>query len=164
MNEAERLLEAKRFAEEVGLFFDGYGLPRMAGRIFGWLLICNPPYQSIGELSEALAASKSSISTMTRLLMQLGAIERVGVPGARREYFRVQVGVSDLTRQIMVQVSTMRRLAQRGLELLDGSEAQLRQRLQVTHDMCAFFEEQLPALVERWELENGGRRRGHSGT
>jgi len=163
LNEQERQLKAKRFAEEVGLLFDEYGLPRMAGRIFGWLLICDPPYQSIGEISDALAASKSSISTMTRLLMQLGAIERVGVPGARREYFRVRVGASNFARQMMAQVRTMRKLSECGLEVLAGSEAHLRERLQMMHDICTFFEEGLPALVQRWEMKNTAGRQGHSG-
>jgi len=72
----ERQAEVKRFVEEVGISFEDMSLPRMAGRILGWLFISDPPYQSIGELAEALMASKGSISTMTRLLTQLNLIER----------------------------------------------------------------------------------------
>ena len=40
------------FVEEAGIVFEQTGLPRMAGRIFGWLLICDPPHQSTDQLAE----------------------------------------------------------------------------------------------------------------
>ena len=51
-------------------YFEQIGYPRMAGPILGWLLICDPPVQSTGELADVLGASKESLSTMTRLLIQ----------------------------------------------------------------------------------------------
>ncbi len=68
------------YAEDFGLAFEQEGLPRMAGRIFGWMLVAESPHQSLQELAEALRASKGSISNMTRYLMQLDVIERVGLP------------------------------------------------------------------------------------
>ncbi|MFQ3629252.1 MAG: MarR family transcriptional regulator, partial [Cyanobacteriota bacterium] len=84
----EQPFEHTHFVEEVGLMFELIGLPRMAGRIFGWLLISQPPHQSSGELAEVLQASKGSISSMTRLLIQLGLIERLPLPGDRRDFFQ----------------------------------------------------------------------------
>ncbi len=52
---------------------------RMAGRMLGWLLICDPPHQSMNAIADVLQASKGSISTMTRLLIQLDLIERTGI-------------------------------------------------------------------------------------
>ena len=80
----------KQFAEEVGIVFEQTGMPRMAGRILGWLLICAPPHQSTDELTAVLMASKGSISSMTRLLIQSGLIERLSLPGIRRDYFRLR--------------------------------------------------------------------------
>ena len=36
-----------------------YGFPPVAGRLLAYLLICQPPEQTIAELSEALLASRS---------------------------------------------------------------------------------------------------------
>ena len=91
-----RQQEAKNFVEEVGIAFEQTGLPRMAGRVFGWLLISDPPYQSSTELAEALMASKGSISTTTRLLIQLGLAERFVIPGERHDNFRATI-FNDLT-------------------------------------------------------------------
>lgn len=68
------------FAEDVGLVFENIGLPRMAGRVLGWLLVCDPPHQSMLELVEALSASKASISNTTRMLIEIGLIERISLP------------------------------------------------------------------------------------
>ena len=89
-HEDDHRLEERRFVEDFSLYFEQMGYPRSAGRILGWLLICDPPVQSTGELADALGASKGSRSTMTRLLIQVGLIERAGMPGRRRDYSRIK--------------------------------------------------------------------------
>jgi DNA-binding transcriptional regulator GbsR (MarR family) len=68
------------------------GLPRMAGRVLGELLICDPPAQSLTDLCDILQASKSSVSTTTRLLTEMGLIERVALPVPRQVYFQFKSG------------------------------------------------------------------------
>ena len=146
--------EVKRFVEEVGISFEDMSLPRMAGRILGWLFISDPPYQSIGELAKALMASKGSISTMTRLLIQLNLIERFSLPGVRHDYFRIRPeGWHHLAKQRGDQIKVMRQLCERALELLRGEAQDNREWLEEMHDMYAFFEREFPSLLERWEQE-----------
>ncbi len=159
MDKEQREFEVKRFIEEVGLLFDMGGLPRMAGRILGWLLICNPPHQSTGELAEVLQASKGSISTMTRLLIQAGLVERISLPGDRRDYFCIKLGVwSALIKQKMSHITAIRQLAERGLTLLEAEDVSRQQRLQEMHDFHAFFERQFPLVIERWEEERNKQK------
>lgn len=154
MDERQRQFAKQHFVEEVGLFFEQARLPRMAGRVLGWLLISNPPHQTLNELMEALGASKGSISTMTRLLIHLGLIERVSLPGQRRDCFRIKPGVWPLlVQQRMLQFTMLRRLAEQGLALLDSDEPPLRRRLEEMRDMYAFFEQELPVVLARWENE-----------
>ncbi|MCT7950063.1 MarR family transcriptional regulator [Ancylothrix sp. C2] len=154
MEKEEREFEEKRFIEEVGVLFELMGLPRMAGRILGWLLISNPPHQSTGQLAEVLQASKGSISTMTRLLIQGGLVERVSLPGDRRDFFCIKLGAwPALLKQRMGQITAIRELAGRGLKILENQEPERRTRLQEMHDFHRFFERQFPLLIERWETE-----------
>jgi DNA-binding transcriptional regulator GbsR (MarR family) len=146
--------EKQHFVEEVALIFEEIGLTRMAGRILGWLLISNPPYQSAEELAEALQASKGSISTMTRLLIQIDLIERIGLPGDRRDYFRMKPDVwAQLLRARMNQITDLHQLAEEGLELLEAEPVELRQRIQDMHDLYSYVETELPVLIQRWEQE-----------
>jgi len=146
--------EILHYVEEYGICLETSGLPRMAGRILGWLLICTPPYQTSDQVAEALDASKGTVSTMTRMLIQLGLIEKIGLPGERRDYFRIR---PDLWEQLMTQhlseISQMRNMAERGLVLMQHAPQADRQRLSQMYDMYSFFEQELPGLLERYRRE-----------
>ena len=44
-----------RFVEEMGQMLASYGMTPMAGRMWGWLMICEPAEQTAAEIAEALA-------------------------------------------------------------------------------------------------------------
>ena len=150
-------LEERHFVEDFSLYFEQMGYPRMAGRILGWLLICDPPVQSAGELADALGASKGSLSTMTRLLIQVGLIERAGLPGRRRDYFRIKSGAwPQLIKAQMQSMTGLHQMVERGLTMLtvaEGRDPESTQRLREAHDLYAFLERELPALLQRWQAE-----------
>ncbi len=140
------------YVESFGLYWEEAGLPRMAGRILSWLLICDPPHQTMHELTEALQASKSSISTGTRMLIQMGIIERLSIPGQRRDHYRV---VPDSWSHMMEekakkQFTVLRQLSERGLALLDGASPARRQRLEEMRDYYVFMEREFPLILDHW--------------
>jgi DNA-binding transcriptional regulator GbsR (MarR family) len=77
------------FIERMGLTLEADGMPRIAGRIFGFLLISEEA-RSLDELAAELRVSKGSASTNARLLEQRGLLERVCRPADRRDYYRVR--------------------------------------------------------------------------
>jgi DNA-binding transcriptional regulator GbsR (MarR family) len=154
----DRQSEEQRFVEEVGLVFEQTGMPRMAGRILGWLLICDPPHQSTDQLTGALMASKGSISTMTRHLIYLGLAERLSLPGVRHDYFRICPDARHhmIRRGLLDEIVMIRQLTERGLELADKTSA-TRKWLEDMRDVYLFLEREFPALLERWEREHNQR-------
>jgi DNA-binding transcriptional regulator GbsR (MarR family) len=91
---------------------------------------------------------------MTRLLIQMGLVEQAGVPGQRRDHFRIKSGAwTEMMHEGLEEITIGRQLADRGLELLEGKSAELKQRLREAREVYAFFEEEYPALLERWERE-----------
>ena len=76
------------FVEQLGLIAQADGLPRIAGRILGLLVIHGGPF-SFSELGERLKVSRGSISTNTRLLENLGIIVRTTLAGERQDYFKL---------------------------------------------------------------------------
>jgi DNA-binding transcriptional regulator GbsR (MarR family) len=154
MDDGHPKFQERHLVEDVGLFFEEMGHPRMAGRILGWLLICEPAHQSMDQLAQVLQASKGSLSTMTRLLIQSGLIERVALPGERRDYFRLKPGAWPQLIKVQMQAMTgLHEMVERGLVLLQDRGPEVQQRLQEAHDLYAFLERELPALLVRWELE-----------
>jgi len=147
--------EEKHFIEDFGLLFEESGHPRMAGRVLGCLLISDQPYLSTVELADILQASKGSLSTMTRFLLQMGLIERVGLPGRRRDYFQIKSGAwTQLVRHAVYELSALRKLAERGLELMEGQDSEIKKRLQEARDLFSYLEQEYPLLIERWEKEH----------
>ncbi len=144
------------YVEEVALQFERSGLPRIAGRIVGLLLICDPPERSAGELATELGVSKGSVSSMTRLLLTAGTIKRVARPGERRTYFALSN--DGFERKFALRVEAMaasRALGEMGLRLLERRDAPASQtqRLREFVAMYAFWEREMPALLERWRAE-----------
>ena len=79
----------QQFVERMALICEKEGMPRIAGRIFGYLLATDQTF-SLEDLAERLQASKASVSTNARMLEQFGMIRRVSVLGDRRDFYRVQ--------------------------------------------------------------------------
>lgn len=143
------------YVEEWGLLFEQSGLPRMAGRVLGWLLVSDPAEQTAAELCGALSASKGSISTTTRLLERFGLLERVSLPGDRSTRFRVAPGAfTTMMEDKLRSVSTWKDLAARGIGLLKKSGRERVRRLQAVHGFYAFLEREFPALIRQWRKEH----------
>jgi DNA-binding transcriptional regulator GbsR (MarR family) len=152
-----RYYEERHFVEDISLYFEQMGLPRMAGRVLGVLLISDPPAQSLTDLCELLQASKSSISTTTRLLTEMGLIERAVSPLPRQVYFQFKPGGwLVFIRQRLRLWASLHQIAEQGLEVLRDRDPELRERLQEAHDMFSLIEDELPALLQRVERGNKG--------
>jgi DNA-binding transcriptional regulator GbsR (MarR family) len=150
--------ERQRYVEEFGLLFEGYRLTRMVGRVLGLLLISDPPERTAEELAAGLRASRGSISAATRMLVRMGMVRKTRRPGERRDYFSVRQGSwMELTRQQMAATTVLREMAERGLELHESDDPESWHGLEEMRNFYAFWEEELPAALKRWEE---ARRKG----
>lgn len=148
------------FADHAGRFYAReYGFPPVAGRLLGYLAVCNPPKQSITELSEALLASRSAISQAVKLLESHGTITRGRAAGQRTDYVSIAPGALSVKRDFESGVYTqMADLAREGLALLgDSAPPERRAALEEIADLADFLAERLPALLEEWRR----RRQSH---
>ena len=145
--------EERSFVEEVGIVFEQTGFPRMAGRVFGWLLISEPAFQSPSELAEVLMASKGSISTTVRLLIQMELIERHIIPGERHDHFQIsEDGLKKMVQHgLEEEIKLFRSLAQHGLELMKNEDSARKRWLEEMHSRYAYLEKYFPTLMERYE-------------
>jgi DNA-binding transcriptional regulator GbsR (MarR family) len=137
----------------VGRVFETFGLSRMAGRILGWLLICDPPRQSSAQLAQALGASKGAISTATRLLESSALITRIAVPGSRGDAFELTPHAFDQAHNQLGTMRVFRELMEKGLAVIGDPHSPRAARLRVTRDFYAFLEREYPKLVERFRAE-----------
>jgi DNA-binding transcriptional regulator GbsR (MarR family) len=150
--------DVERFVEKAGVLWENDGLPRIAGRIFGLMLISEDAL-SLDEIADMLGVSKASVSTDTRLLERMGFVERVSKPGDRRDYY--QHTDRSFERAIAQRIRRMHELAsliESGREL--AVTRPVRERLADHHfafsQMTRALETTLEALQERHRAATKG--------
>ncbi|NYE45917.1 hypothetical protein HDA32_001037 [Spinactinospora alkalitolerans] len=143
--------EELHYVEEVAVVLEHMGLVRMHGRVVGWLLICDPPEQSAPGISAALRASKGSISPALRFLLTAGWVEKVALPGVRRDHYRIRGHAwSSMLQKQAPLYSTVTRLAERGLADFSDEPPGRLARLREMHAFFRWVEQEIPNMVQRW--------------
>lgn len=131
----------------MGLVMERLGGTRTMGRICGWLLVCDPPDQSLADLAAALEVSKASVSVVARQLETAGMVERA--PGVRRTH-RYRLVDGGWTRFMQVQLFGVRyavEVLEHGLETIGPAAGD---RLVEARDFFAFAERDVREFVQRW--------------
>jgi hypothetical protein len=136
------------FVEEMGQFLGSLGMTPMSGRMFGWLLICEPQEQTAAQIAEALHASRGAISGTARLLASSGMIRRSTRPGDRREYFSVPPGgLESMLGSAGAMYHRLGEIAEGGLAAIADHTPTSRARLEEFRDVMRFVETEVPRLV-----------------
>ncbi|MER6754113.1 MarR family transcriptional regulator [Micromonospora echinofusca] len=143
----------RHYAEEAAVVLSGLGLPPAYGKLLGWLLVCDPPWQTSAQLAEGLGLSKGSVSTGMRMLETSGLARRVPVPGHRGHAYEVRPDAIIRIAADAAKFRVFRQLMEQGLTVVGGEDAPGSERLRVMRDFYAFVEREVPKLVERFEAE-----------
>jgi DNA-binding transcriptional regulator GbsR (MarR family) len=144
------VVDEDTFIEEMARVL-GAGMPPMAGRMWAYLAICEPPERTAAEIAERLRASRGSVSSMAQLLEHIGLIRRGTKPGDRREYFSIPADAArTLIDKNADQMRSARRVLDAGLALTTDRSAASRARLRDLRDVYAFFEREWPALLDKF--------------
>ena len=126
----------------------------MAGRMWAWLLICDPPEQTAADLADALMASRGAISGTSRILENVGFIRRTRRRGDRREYFSAPAGAF---RALLLGASAIyrrfREVTEHGLDVVADRPPAAQRRMQEVHDFVAFVEGIFPAMLQGYVEE-----------
>ncbi len=144
------------WVEQVATFFaQAFGLPPITGRILGWLMICDPPEQSAGQIAEAIGASRASLTMNMRLLTDSGLVHRLTRPGGRTAYFRVDDDVWEkIIQRRIAGMLAFSRIAQDGMNLV-GRKSARATRLRASHE----FFEWMAALLAKTPVPGAAKGR-----
>ena len=114
-------------------FVQDFGLPPITGRILGWLLICQPPEQSAGEIAAAIGASRASLTNSMRLLTAGDLVRRSTRPGARTTYFCIDDDAWEkLIRRRIAAMASLRDITGDAMALI-GPDSERAARLRGAH-------------------------------
>jgi hypothetical protein len=137
----EQVLE---WVERVAMFCTSeYGVPRISGRILGWLMICDPAEQSADEIGAAIGASRASLATNMRVLIDAGFVRRRTKPGERTLLYGMDDDAwSTVVRRRVAGLAAFRDVAAEGMELAGPGGARA-QRLRAAHDVYDWMAKRL---------------------
>jgi DNA-binding MarR family transcriptional regulator len=142
----------------MGRMMEADGLPRSAGRIFGFLLLAEAPF-SLDELAERLQVSKASVSTNARLLEQAGLLERSSAPGDRRDFYQMRPDAwEQMLRVARRRWETMHAALVEGEAALPPEMGPARGRLAEAARFHAFLLGEGETLLARWRAGEAADR------
>lgn len=127
------------------------GLPRMAGRVIADLLVAEPAGRTAEQLATDLAASRGSISTVTRLLVARGLLDRHRPLGSRVDLFRVAHDApAVLIEGVATWLEGVHEVAARGQALRSPDVSVARQRLSALADATRDAADHVHRVAEEW--------------
>jgi DNA-binding MarR family transcriptional regulator len=142
------------FIQDYGLAYQTFGLQRLMGCIVGLLLQDDGPV-SLDRITEDLQVSKGPVSQIMRRLREHGLVQRVRVPGSRRDYYRAEPDIfgrafanhAALLGQNLV-------LARKYADRIDGCDEPVPEAFaRRTDEMVRFYtlmEKHLTAFLDEW--------------
>jgi hypothetical protein len=140
------------FLDRVAEFYAReYRFPPVAGRLLGYLLICRPAEQSIGELSEALLASRSAITGAVALLASYRVAHRTRTAGQRMDHVSLDPRALDPTGFAEATYREQAALARQALDLLPDGSTIRRSMISEGAEFYDFLAEKMPALLAEWQ-------------
>ena len=139
------------FADHMGRFYARrYGYPPMVGRLMGYLSVCDPREQTLGELSEALLASRSAIAGAVKTLEDLGILRRSRAAGQRADRVHIDITSRALGFDV-TEYEELGELAREGLVAIDDAPQERRAVLLETAALADFLRDRIPAMHEEWK-------------
>jgi DNA-binding transcriptional regulator GbsR (MarR family) len=157
--------QTAHFTETMGLVLEADGLPRIAGRILGLLLVSEEP-RSLDDLAGELGVSKASVSTNTRLLEQRGVLEQVSRPADRKDYYQVPRDLFNHTMaQRLARWERFHEAIGEALVALPIRSPEVRERLEECQAAYSYMAQLIRDALVRWPAspKPGLRRIGVSG-
>lgn len=149
-----------QFIEQVGVTTEGDGLPRIAGRLFGYLLL-SPGARSLDEIAETLAVSKASASTDARLLLHHGWLRRVSQPGDRKDYYELAPDFfAEVVSYRLARWDALHDLVAGAMPELADAPPEVSERLEYLERAQRFFIEGIRSLLSEWRIANASSSSG----
>lgn len=153
MDDQERLLE---WVERVAMYLARDGVPPIAGRVLGWLMVCDPPEQTAAQISAAIGASRASLTSNLRLLSSMGFLTWRTRPSERTVYHRMaEEAWSAVVRQQIAGITSFLDITRDGLDLV-GSDDDRAKRIRQAHTtfewMATVFDNAPPLRTDEEEI------------
>jgi hypothetical protein len=140
-----------RAVERFGGTLEAFGMPRMAARVFAYVLAEDRSEYTAADLAEGLRISPAAVSGAVRYLVTSRLVVRERRPGRRGDVFRVTDG--DIWATILGErvplIGHFLASVDDAIALLDPGSAGY-ERLEETRQFFAFVGQEFAGMADRW--------------
>lgn len=154
----ENLLRAvERFAQTM----EASGVPRMAARVFAYVLAEDSDRYTATELAEGLRVSPAAISGAVRYLLDTRLLFREREPGMRSDLYRVyddDVWSAIMSARVPIMDQFIVGLDE-AIELI-GDDSRGVHRLRESREFFSFMQREMTEMLERWTEHRKSLRTG----
>jgi len=138
----------QRFVEEMARLLTPWGVPPVAARLFGYLLLCPGP-ASLDQITEDLGISKSSASMAARLLESYTLARRHSEPGTKRALYAATDDYETMIRQQNRLLEALAGQLDIGADIAASKAVSI--RLQEMADFYLTMRNAMEDAVNRWK-------------
>lgn len=154
----ENLLRAvERFAQTM----EASGVPRMAARVFAYVLAEDSDRYTATELAEGLRVSPAAISGAVRYLLDTRLLFREREPGMRSDLYRVyddDVWSAIMSARVPIMDQFIVGLDE-AIELI-GDDSRGVHRLRESREFFSFMQREMTEMLQRWTEHRKSLRTG----
>ncbi len=152
MSEKALSPEQKSLIEKFGVIQERSGMQPAAARIVALLLINDKPELSFEEIQQKLNLSKSAVSNAINLLLNIGKISYITMPGQRKRYFKSNIKEWEAEMQKSFEsLTTISTILSEILAQRPKDTKELNGNLTEVINFLRTFEKEIPDIFSRWK-------------
>jgi len=147
MSDTDDLAE---ISERMALVLTDLSMQRMTARVMSAFFFAEEPALTSRDLCDRLNASAGAVSMAIKTLTTLDLLERVPVPGSRRDHYRLRDDPwAMMSSAEPAAFGALIKLADEGLQRSDA-DSEVARRLRDMRDFYEFLVQEIPRVIERW--------------
>jgi DNA-binding transcriptional regulator GbsR (MarR family) len=149
----------RHFIERFALRLIDAGMPPMPARVWTAALAAETETVTPSDFAAVLGVSPAAVSGAVRYLQQIGLLERVAVPGSRRQHYSSPVHLwYDTFVAREQEMASYAAIIDDGIKAV-GAATPAGERLAELGEFFAFIGHELPRLVDQWRSTRRGQTR-----
>ena len=147
--------DAKAVMEKIAVLFEKSGFQPAMGRIYGYLMVAEPPQKTFAEIQNDLKLSKSAVSNALNMLLEMKTIDYTTRTGDRKRYFYFDAEGWITKLKEKIGTNFFNEIIKSAIEVRSEKYPEFNKKLTDILKFNSFINKEIAAAIEKWDKENG---------
>lgn len=138
-------------------YHEAHGLTWPKARTMAWMIISDPPEQSIDDICAVLEIKPEEIEQLIEQLVLVELYEEIDEPGQPRRYRLVEDGYTKVVSHTFASWPRYLEIFRHGLRVLDDASTERRRRVADIEELFSSIVPDLADMSRRWQQQSAER-------